>query len=327
MTQSTPKESVLESRVPQLAAGKTLLDYLALRFRYQTRAGWEERIASGAVTVNGARARPGRALSQGDRVSYSVVLKEPPVDADIKIVHAEPAFAVAIKPGQLPSHADGNFIKNTFIHLISGMLKTAVAGEDIRLVHRLDRETSGLMVVARNKMAHADLMRQFAAGGVEKEYLAVAKGRIGREKFKVEGLIGRDPASTVSVRHALVPAGTPRAKHSCTEFIRVRELTDATLVRCLPRTGRTNQIRVHLAHIGHPVVGDKLYGKTDEEFLAFVRHVRAGGDPGFPGRAETPRHLLHASRLAFDHPETGRRSIFEAPMPDDMREYIERHAN
>jgi len=104
-------------------------------------------------------------------------------------------------------------------------------------------------------------------------------------------------------------------------------LTDATLVRCLPRTGRTNQIRVHLAHIGHPVVGDKLYGKTDEEFLAFVRHVRAGGDPGFPGRAETPRHLLHASRLAFDHPETGRRSIFEAPMPDDMREYIERHAN
>jgi RluA family pseudouridine synthase len=325
MTKPAPEQSVLESRVPVREAGKPLLDYLSRRFRYQTPAGWEERIASRAVTVNGKPARPGQPLSHGDLVSYAVVLKEPPVDTDIKIVHAEPTFVVAVKPGQLPSHADGNFIKNTFIHLISRMLEPPGGDDDIRLVHRLDRETSGLMVVTRDKAAHAHLMRQFAAGTVEKEYLAVAKGKISQDRFEVDGWIGRDPASTVSVRHALVPAGTFRAKHSCTEFARERDLAGATLLRCLPRTGRTNQIRVHLASIGHPVVGDKLYGRTDEEFLEFVRYVKAGGDPGFPGHAETPRHLLHASRLAFDHPGTGKRVAFEAPVPDDMREYMEGH--
>lgn len=105
----------------------------------------------------------------------------------------------------------------------------------------------------------------------------------------------------------------------------MRDLGGATLLRCIPRTGRTNQIRVHLDSIGHPVVGDKLYGKTDEEFLEFIRHVKAGGDPGYAGHAEVPRHFLHAAKLSFDHPVTGSRVTFEAPMPADMRDWIEGH--
>jgi len=275
------------------------------------------------VTVNGKPSRPGLKLRHGDRVAYTVTLKEPPVDTRIVIVHEEPSFAVAIKPGQLPSHADGNFIKHTFIHLIRNLLKKDRS--EIRLVHRLDRETSGIMVVARTKPAHANLMRQFAAGTVEKAYTAAAKGWIGRDRFEVAGWVGRDPASRISVRHALVPEGTPGAKESRTEFVTEQALRDATVLRCIPHTGRTNQIRVHLASIGHPVVGDKLYGKSDEEFLEFVRHVRAGGDPAYAGHAETPRHLLHASRLSFDHPETGRRLAFTAPLPVDMQGYVENH--
>jgi 23S rRNA pseudouridine1911/1915/1917 synthase len=179
------------------------------------------------------------------------------------------------------------------------------------------------MVVAKEKTAHANLMRQFEAGTVKKEYLAVVKGRVEQEKFEVSGFLGRDPNSRISVRHALVPAGTGHARDSLTRFERVRELDGATLLRCLPETGRTNQIRVHLASVGHPVVGDKLYGRTDEEFLEFIRYVKAGGDPAYPGHAEVPRHLLHAFRLSFDHPVTGERVTFQAEMPGDMRGYID----
>jgi len=261
-------------------------------------------IAAGVVTVNDEPGRPGLKLKHGDLVAYAVELKEPAVDTRIILVHEEPAFAVAIKPGQLPSHADGNFIKHTFIHLIQGVLKK-VPGE-ARLVHRLDRETSGLMVVSRDKEAHAHLMRQFAAGTVEKAYTAVVTGRIDRERFEVSGWLGRDPASAISVRHALVPEGTPGAKDSRTEFVVEEVLKDATVVRCIPHTGRTNQIRVHLTSIGHPIVGDKLYGGTEPALLAHCH-----------------RQALHAHRISFRHPATGEQMTFESPLPPDIAALVE----
>jgi RluA family pseudouridine synthase len=316
------EETVLQSKVPAHLAGEHLSAYLSRRFRYQTKEAWENLILSGKVTVNGEKASPGLKLHKGDRVAYSVVLKEPPVDRNIQILHEEDSFLVAAKPGRLPSHADGNFIKNTFIYLITQTLRNKGWKGDVRLVHRLDRETSGLMVVAKDKSAHLNLVQQFEQGKVGKEYLAVAKGRIEEEKFEVNGAIGRDPSSAISVRQKVVPEGTPNAKPALTYFEKIADLRDSTLLRCMPKTGRTNQIRVHLDSIGHPIVGDKLYGRTDEEFLEFIRHVKAGGDPAFTGRFEAPRHLLHASKLSFGHPQTGERLTFEAGLPDDMREFI-----
>lgn len=252
-----------------------------------------------------------------------MVLHEPPVDTDIAILHEEPGFAVAVKPGQLPSHGDGTFVTHTFVYEMSRRLDGPGIPGHVRLVHRLDRETSGIMVVARTKPVHASLMRQFAAGTVEKEYVAVVKGLVERDRFEVGGWLGRDPRSVISIRRAMVPAGALDAKESRTEFVVARRLRDATVVRCIPKTGRTNQIRVHLESIGHPIIGDKMYGRTDKEYLAFVRHVKAGGDVSYAGFAETPRQLLHASRLSFDHPETGARLSFEAPPPEDMRRWID----
>jgi len=309
--------------VPLKQAGSSLVDYLAFRFPYKLREEWERMILDGKIAVNGEPGRPDRVLRQGDMVAYEVVLKEPPVDATISVIHDELTFVVAAKSGQLPSHADGNFVTHTFIHILTERLRAGGWTGLVRLVHRLDRETSGVMVVAKDGVAHANLMRQFQDGTIGKEYLAIAKGRSDQERFEVGGPIGRAPASQISVRQALVPAGTRGARDSLTRFERVRELRDATLLRCIPATGRTNQIRVHLESAGHPVVGDKLYGKTDEEFLAFIRHVKAGGDPVYAGRAEVPRHLLHASKLSFDHPVTGARLTFEAPMPEDMQSYVE----
>jgi len=319
-------ETILKSKVPPQQAGKTLSEYLSSRFRYQTQDTWDKLIINGKVTVNQKPAQPQQPLRKGDLVSYSVLLKERPVDKNIQILYEEESFLVASKPGQLPSHADGNFIKNTFIYLITQTLRDKGWKGDVRLVHRLDRETSGVMVVAKTREAHLSLTRQFEDGSVEKEYLAVARGRITADKFEVTGAIGRDDASQISVRQKAVPEGTPFSKPSLTIFEKIQNLKDATLLRCVPKTGRTNQIRVHLDSIGHPLVGDKLYGRTDDEFLAFIAHVKAGGDPAFPGQMEVPRHLLHAGRLSFEHPASGTRVSFEAALPPDMRGYIETHS-
>lgn len=318
-----PEETQLRSKIAVHQAGKTLSDFLSSRFRYQTKETWERLIEEGKVTIDDKKAEPCQILQKGDWVAYSVVLNEPPVDKNISIVHEEETFLVASKPGQLPSHADGNFIKNTFIYLIGETLKKRGWKGEVQLVHRLDRETSGLMVVAKDKNSHRKLVEQFEKGTVEKEYLSIVRGKVEKEAFEVQGAIGKDPASQISIRHKVVPDGTPYSKASLTYFKKLEDLKDSTILQCIPKTGRTNQIRVHLDSIGHPIVGDKLYGRTDEEFLEFVRHVKAGGDVTFEGKLGAPRQLLHASKLTFSHPQTGERVTFEAGWPEDFRQYIE----
>ncbi|HVZ81128.1 MAG TPA: RluA family pseudouridine synthase [bacterium] len=319
------EETQLRSKVPAHLASLGLVDYLAKRFRYQTAEAWHDLILEGKVTVNGNSVPPETILRQGDLVSYSVILREPPVDRNIRILHEEGTFLVADKPGQLPSHADGNFIKNTFIYILGEMLRSKGWKGEAKLVHRLDRETSGLMVVAKDKKSHQALVQQFEKGLVEKEYETVVKGDLAEEGFEVAGAIGRDEQSEISVRQKVVPEGTPFSKPARTLFRKIAGLRGYTHLRCIPKTGRTNQIRVHLDSIGHPVVGDKLYGRTDAEFLAYLRHVKAGGDPGWKGVLESDRQLLHASKLAFAHPVTGQKISFAAELPADMKDFIENH--
>jgi 23S rRNA pseudouridine1911/1915/1917 synthase len=318
-----PEETTLSSRITSGHAGLRLVDFLCSRFKYHTREQWSENILNGSVSVNGAASDPDYILKKNETVSYTVVLREPPVDPDIRIIHEEDSFLVAHKPGNLPSHADGNFIKNTFIYILRGSIAARGYQGPVKLVHRLDRETSGIMVVGKTDDAHRNLVRQFEEGTVEKEYLAVARGVIGEYSFEVSGAIAPDADSAISIRKKVVPELTPGSRHASTRFEVIERLRDSTLLRCLPATGRTNQIRVHLAHAGHPLVGDKLYGRTDEQFLEFVRRAREGNFDLLLWM-EAPRHLLHASKLSFNHPVTGERVAFESPMPDDMRSYIER---
>ena len=144
-------ETILRSKVPPLQAGQSLAHYLSSRFRYQTLEAWHGLILSGKVTLNGVQAAPGRILQKGDSVEYQVVLQEPPVDRNIEIIHEEKNFLVASKPGQLPSHADGNFIKNTFIYILTEKMRAQGYPGELKLVHRLDRETSGLLIVAKEE--------------------------------------------------------------------------------------------------------------------------------------------------------------------------------
>jgi RluA family pseudouridine synthase len=315
------EKTILQSKVKPAFAGRPLLDYVSGRFRYQNRDYWEKMIEGGDLTLNGQKATPQTELRAGDRLAYAVVLNEPKVDTQIQILHEEEGFLVAEKPGWLPSHADGNFIKNTFIYLVQKILTEKGYGGKAHLVHRLDRETSGLMVVAKTKDALRHLTRQFEAGQVKKEYQALVQGVVEKDSFEIDGAIGRDPHSQISMRRAVVPAGSPGAQQAATQFQVIQRLPQTTLMLCQPRTGRTGQIRVHLASMGYPVVNDKLYGRTDDQFLEFVRDSKAGlleKDPG-----QRPRHLLHASRLEFSHPATGRSVSFQSELPKDMKSFLE----
>ena len=315
------EETTLSLRISSLFAGRSLLDFHTQRFKYQTSEEWKLEIGRGKVTVNGKAATADYLLRIDDIVAYSFVHTEPPVDMNIQIMHEEETFLVANKPGNLPSHSYGNYINNTLIFLLRQRLADKGFRGAIHLAHRLDRETSGIIVTAKTKIAHQSLLRQFEARTVAKEYIAIVRGVINNSSFEVKGFLVPDRDSCISIKKKVVSDDGAGAKYSATAFDVMERFASSTMLRCRPVTGRTNQIRAHLAHAGYPLVGDKLYGRTDDEFLHFAKNVRAGCYDLLPW-LETPRHLLHASQLIINHPVSGELLAFNAPVPEDMKSFI-----
>jgi len=258
------------------------------------------------VLQNGLPAAAANALAAGDVVAFL----PRPADrqpAAVAILHDDPDFLVVDKPPHLVVHRHSAFPANAFLPELERR-----TGGPLEPVHRLDRQTSGVLLLARNGAAAARLQQQFAAGAVEKVYLAVARGVIAAAELTIDARIGRAWSSTVRDRRATVPAGTPGAKTALTHVRVLRRGTDRTLLEVRPATGRTHQIRVHLAHAGHPLLGDRLYGQDDAAYLAWVAYLRGGGDP-----RRHPRLLLHACELGFAHPRGGQPvRVVAAPPPD-----------
>lgn len=306
---------VLRSRIPKLAHGLTLLEYLLQRFRYLDRAAWLAEIGAGRLSIDGEIAKAERRLRAGAELSYHKFQREPEVSRDLRVVHTSPGFVVVEKPAHLPMHSDGPFVRNTLVHMLrSGSVPEA------ELVHRLDRETSGLCVVARTKVARQLLERQFVAGSVAKAYLAVVRGEVAND-FVVEAAIGHCARSSIALRRSAEPdARDPRPAR--TDFFVLQRQPTATLLRCVPHTGRTHQVRVHLERAGHALLGDKLYGRPDAEYLDFVTRVKNGGDAREVPAGEPNRQLLHAAELAFDDPDTGVRVQFMSALPDDFAVWL-----
>jgi RluA family pseudouridine synthase len=312
-------ETILQSKVAPAYHGQTLLDYLCGRFAYQSRETWEALIRKGKVRVNGQKSAPQQPVHKGNLVSYAAALQEPEVDPDIQVLHEEDAFLVASKSGNLPCHADGQFITHTFVHILKEKKKTEGYEGFLGLIHRLDRETSGILVVAKTQETLSKLSGAFEHGEVEKQYLAWVRGIVGSEAFERNDPIGRDPESTVSIRRKALSQGAPDSLPARTKFEVVERRDDRTLVRCLPLTGRTHQIRVHLEAAGFPVIGDKLYGRTDKEYVEFVNKSKENLPVDWTPIFGAQRQLLHAHRLGFKHPVTGQMATFEAPIPEDMK--------
>ena len=292
--------------VPAAAAGIRLDAFLAASALGLSRSQVRHLIDGGHVAVTGRARKPGYLVRAGERIavaiptpaSAAVRAEELPLailyeDADLIAINKAPDMVVHPAPGR----TSGTLV-NALLHRWSGL--PSVAGERPGIVHRLDRETSGVMVIARTTAALEHLGRQFHDRTVEKRYLAVARGVIRRDALVLDAPIGRHPVERTKM--------STRARRSRTALTRVRVLerfARATLVEAAPETGRTHQIRVHLAAAGHPVVADKVYGRAHGE-----RGVAIG------------RHALHAAVLSITHPRRGHRLELRAPLWPDMEELL-----
>jgi RluA family pseudouridine synthase len=311
-----PAQLDLASRVPDAAHGTPLIDYLVARFRYHDRGEWLSAVHAGRITVDGRRVPADHLLKARSSLVYHKVHHEPAVPRELRVLYDDDALLVVDKPALLPMHADGPFVRNTLVWLARALPGNA----QVQLVHRLDRETSGVVVLARNGAARAALERQFAGGQIEKVYLALVAGVVAAD-FRSDAPIGHAAGSTIALRRSAAPDARG-ARPAATDFAVVARGADSTLLRCTPHTGRTHQIRVHLEHAGHPVLGDKLYGRPDADYLAFVARVKAGGDARDTTSGRPSRQLLHAAELALTHPLDGSRRRFSAPLPADFDEWL-----
>jgi 23S rRNA pseudouridine1911/1915/1917 synthase len=235
----------------------------------------------------------------------------PMVDTSLpSVVFEDEDILVADKPGGLVCHSAQ---RPEFSSLAEWLREQGIVTP--RMINRLDRETSGLVVVAKNERAAKILGKAVLRREIEKEYLAICWGKIEEDTGVVDAPIGITKDSVVFTKRVVDPAGKP----SVTEFSVERRLPGFTVVRLKPRTGRAHQLRVHMAALGHPIVGDKIYGPDERLYLEFIEK---GVTVEMLGQLLMSRHALHAGRVTLRHPPT----TFEAPLPDDMRVFIEEHA-
>ncbi len=300
--------------VPHQGSGMNLTEFLAGRFSYFRRREWEGEIKCGRILLNGRSALSSDLLQSGDRITYTPSqLREPPVDRDFDILFEDEAILAVHKPANLPCHPGGRY----FRHTLWAMLKERRPEATPHFVHRLDRETSGVVLIAKHAGDAARLGRQMAAGGFHKAYAALVEGRFPEAPLSADGVIAPDQASVIRKKMRFFPLDSRKpppagAKPCCTRFERLQEGPAVSLISAAPATGRGHQIRATLLAMGYPVVGDKIYGVDETLFLRFIDDRLTGRDRS---RLRMERQALHAASLAFDHPRTGRRISIEAPVP------------
>lgn len=284
--------------VPPEEAGERLDRVLADRFPDLSRAQLQRLIRSGAITVNDTVVRPACRLAPGDLITVTFP-EEPTVRPEpfpLDIVYEDEHLLVVNKPAGMVVHPAARMVSGTLVNaLLAHCPQVADVGGSDRagIVHRLDRETSGLIVVAKNPEAHAALQRQFKRRLVRKTYVALVEGQVQPREGIIEVPIGRDPKDRT--RMAVSRTGRP----AVTQYRVVEIFPQYTLLEVRPHTGRTHQIRVHLAWLGYPVVGDRVYGRRRQTLMP-------------------DRHFLHARDLAFTHPVTGEKLALSAPLPPEL---------
>ncbi|MDX6769840.1 MAG: RluA family pseudouridine synthase [Elusimicrobiota bacterium] len=289
-------------------AGMRLDAFLAARLHKYSRAQVQAVIGEGRVYLRGRPAKPSARVADGETVliRYPRTVEPPVPHETMPILYQDERLVVINKPGGTLSHPTDKVHHNTVTYLLSRQL-----GRPVHLAHRLDRETSGVLLLALDAAAARDIHGQFLAHAVKKEYLAVVLGAVDWAEKTVDAPIG-DEGGVIKVRRAVGVAGGDDA---VTDFRRLAGDGRFTLLSAKPRTGRLHQIRAHLASIGHPIAGDKLYHGNGEVYLKAVDKRLEPADLAALG---AERQLLHAWRLSFQHPEDGRPLRFEAPVPVDF---------
>ena len=298
----------MEERTVVLQAtysGERLDKYLAQELSDLSRVQVQRLIAAGKVRVNGAAVRSSFHLKTGDQI---VIHVPPPQPAEIRpeaiplsIIYEDADLLVIDKPAGMVVHPAHGHRSGTLVNaLLARYPQLAEVGgaERAGIVHRLDKDTSGLILVAKHGAAQKELQRQFKHHAVEKVYLALVEGRVEPTQGVIDVPIGRDKRQRKQM--AVLRSG----RQACTEYRVVERFDDHTLVEARPQTGRTHQIRVHFAFIGHPLVGDRVYGYRRQ-------------------RLRIERQFLHAQTLSFRLPSAGEVVEFHSPLPDDLRRVLD----
>lgn len=276
--------------------------FLALSFDQFSRSQVTASIKSGQILVNGVTVKPGYRLKTGDIIDGIIeIISEPmipqPQDVAFELLEENSDYLIISKPPGLVVHPGSGNVDRT---LVNGLLyrfgNLNEVGDVFRpgIVHRLDKDTSGVMVVARTSDAHVDLVRQFKNRQVQKTYLALVIGEVLDESGRIVAPIGRHP-----VHRQKMAVRETNGRYAVSNWKRVKKFAHHTLLELHIETGRTHQIRVHLSHLGFPVAGDKLYGPSKDHTMF-------------------PRQMLHAWKLSFTHPGTGSRIDAQAALPDDF---------
>ena len=293
-------------------AGKRLDVFLASKLPDWTRSQIQGLIHRGLVDLAGHPAsKAGERIELGERVVAVLErqeLRAEPEELPLSIVYEDDDLVVVDKPAGMVVHVGAGVKRGTLVNaLLHHVRKLSTAGGEARpgIVHRLDKMTSGLIIVAKNDATHRALAAQFKSRAIHKTYLALVHGRVAKDTGEITRPVGRDP-----VRRVRMKAGGIAPREALTRYRVVTRFPHFTLLEAMPLTGRTHQIRVHLASIGHPVVGDTLYGAPGMLRLA--------------GREEATleRTFLHAASLEFAHPRSGTRIALTAPLPTQLEDFL-----
>jgi 23S rRNA pseudouridine1911/1915/1917 synthase len=315
------------------AAGQRLDQFLVRQFETVSRARVQLLIEQGSVTVQGRQEKASLKLRGGERIvligdPHPPPLKAVPEPIPLSVVYEDADLAVIDKPAGMMVHAgsgqtDDARSRGTLVNaLLYRFNHLSFSGGELRpgIVHRLDKDTSGLIVVAKNNRAHVALGKMFASRRIKKTYIALVQGAVARDKGTINASLSRDPVRRT--RMTVRPSDNARSAISHYEVVRRIETRFGkfTLLHVRIETGRTHQIRVHMASIGHPVVGDTLYGASGQ--LATQSASTSGARPAQPERLRLGRNFLHAARLEFTHPVTGEPVELEAPMPSGLESFL-----
>jgi len=326
----SPKSQRSELIVEEAGRGVRLDRFVSEHCANLSRARVQELIEQSRVLVNGAPSKAAHRLRSGDRINVEAE-ERPPLTAEpeaipLEVLYEDDDVLLVNKPAGMSVHAGAGHARGTLVNALLGrgqaLSRGAAVSDGMRpgIVHRLDKETSGVIAIAKNDFAHAKLAEAFRSRAVRKTYIALAEGRFEKSSGTIDLPIGRDPVRRTRMK-ALAddaagrgPRLAGRARQALTEWQKLADLGAATLLAVQLHTGRTHQIRVHFSALKHPLVGDTLYGAA--------AHLRTGKTV-LPALG---RQFLHSARLGFPHPRTGDWVEARAPLAADLRDYLGRLA-